>query len=263
MEVVKDYQTLSKLLSAQLRSGVLTNAFFSKECCQRNINAGRLSVECMENSLLLFQQREKYRLMHFYLHSLEDDAVFSALKMDEPIVMEIAYRPKNVRYLEVIEYWKRGGFSVQFERGRLQRKSVDCVEEKVFNDVRMATRIDLDDIFSILEAAYDPIVGCLPLRDELLDDIESGHILCVGEVGAIKGVLQIGVDRAVEIKHITVLERYRHQGIATRLIQSIDKYVPGRRSLVWSQKDNLPAWMVYEKNGYVADGWSSAVLCKF
>ena len=263
MEVVKDYQTLSKLLSAQLRSGVLTNAFFSKECCQRDIKGGRLSVECRENSLLLCHQREKYSLVHFYLHSLEDEAVFSSLKTDGPVVMEIAYRPKDVRYHEVIEFWKRGGFFVQFERGRLQRKRMEHVENGAFNDVRRATLTDIDEISSILEAEYDPILGCLPLRDELLDDIEAGHILCVGEVGTIKGVLQIGVDRAVEIKHITVLEPYRQQGIATRLIQSINQYVPGRRSLVWSQKDNLSAWRVYEKNGYIADGWSSVVLCKF
>lgn len=257
MEKIESYAELAPLLSAQLRRGVVTNAFESQTGYEREIAAGRLAVQTMERGLLLFHQRQGYQRLNFYLQEQR----LPPLSLDQPTVLEIAYRARDEKMRQAVELWQSAGFQLLFHRQRMQRPADPTPPESLGAGVRLARPEDQTVVQAMMDGYYDPVLGCLPTADELAEDIRDGAVFCCEADGVIVGMLQVALGRtSTEMRHFVVRPECRRQGIAQRLFESYQAQTQGKRSMVWVLADNLPAVTMYEKNGFHTDGWMSAVL---
>lgn len=261
MKQVKSYETLAPLLSAQLRRGVVTNCALSAEDWRREIEGGGLYARDWEGGLLLLRRRCGHVLLYFYLQAgadLPEDLVWEG-----PTVLEIAARPRDEGLLKSVELWRKRGFQLLFRRERLALPGNTQVPAGSGPLVaRMAKAADVAGLWTLLRDSFDPLTGCLPTREELERDVEAGNMVCLDvPEGGVAGLLHITPGRgATQLRHLAVDRRYRRLGGAKEMLACYLERTGFAKSLVWVRTDNEPGRSFYIKNGYVPDGWGSAVL---
>ena len=108
----------------------------------------------------------------------------------------------------------------------------------------------------LLGSCFSPLTGCLPSVEELEEDLCFNRILVSGG----EGLLRFSGGRIAEIRHLAVVETARGKDIAQSLVARFNTRTADRRALVWTGVDNSAALHVYEKAGFVPDGWRSVVL---
>lgn len=262
MKTAESYEELAPLLSAQLRRGVVTNAALTAEDWRREADSHTLRYESWEGGLLLLRRRETHTLLNFYLRELflpED------LAWDSPTLMEIAARPRDERLQQAAEFWRGQGFQELFRRKRitLPRGTVIPAGDSPLRP-RAANRQDARRVWELLRANYDPMTGCLPTREELDRDLDGGNVLCVDSPeGEVAGILHIvRGPSCIQDRHLVIDPAYRRLGGAQRLLSFCAERTGFPRTVLWVGTDNAPALGLYDKIGYVADGWTSTVLCR-
>lgn len=253
MEQIKEYDALSPLLAAQLRPGVLTNAVLRKADYLGEIQAGTLFAQSFPGGLLLLRQRGTHQILNFYL---QKDAAPPEFRPQLPTVLEIAARPRDAALLASEALWKRLGFLPLFARQRMTRKAGTPVLHGSFPAAAcVAPPEALLEAGGLLEDCFDPLTGCLPSRDGLLEDLRAGRVFMLDG-----GVLHMAeAASGTELRHLAVAPALRRQGAAQALFEAYMAHTQNRSSRVWVRRDNLPALSFYEKNGYTCDGWASVV----
>lgn len=262
MKVVESYEALAPLLSAQLRRGVVTNCTLTAEDWRRETAAGAVLWESWEGGLLLLRRREGHRVLNFYLQEM---SLPGELTWDGPVVLEIAARPRDEGLWRAAELWRGQGFEERFRRERLALpKDTPVSAARGPLAARVAAPADFQAVWALLRDSFDPVTGCLPLRDALEYDLEAGNVVCVDAPdGHMAGVLHITPGRgSTQLRHLAVGEGYRRQGVAQSLLECYLERTGFAKSLVWVRGDNEPARRFYTKNGYEPDGWGSVVLLR-
>jgi hypothetical protein len=111
MELIKEYETISALITQSLKKGVRTNTAMSREGYEREIRRGNLMAGMTDTGLIILRNRESHVKMNFYINDIS-----CKLKMDDicnlakPIVTEIAYRERDAALKEAVQYLKECGF---------------------------------------------------------------------------------------------------------------------------------------------------------
>lgn len=253
MEQIKDYDTLSPLLAAQLRPGVLTNTVLCKADYLREIRAGTLFAVPFGGGLLLLRQRGTHQILNFYL---QKDASPPDFRPRFPTVLEIAARPRDTALRASEALWKCLGFLPLFSRQRMTRKAGTPILHGSFPvAAHIAAPEELPEVSRLLGSCFDPLTGCLPSRDALLEDLREGRVFTLDG-----GVLHMAEAAAgTELRHLAVAASLRRQGAAQALFEAYMAHTQNRSSRVWVRQDNVPALGFYEKNGYTCDGWASVV----
>lgn len=256
MTQIDSYETLSALLSKQLRRGVRTNAFTDPAIYRREIAAGTLFVEDMPGGLVILHDHGHYQRVNFYLH----DAAGFDFVPQKPSVLEIALRPQDTALADTIAFWNAMGFMERFCRHRRMRPANAPILPAICPmTVSLAGMADAKAARRLLCAAFDPVAGCLPTADELQQILTDGDMLKVQPDFA--GLLHFSTGRTgTEIRHLAVREDCRGKGAAQNLMTTFLEKTGNAKSIVWVRTGNIPAENFYAKNNYVPDGWISTVL---
>ena len=107
MKTVTNYETLRTLLREQLKPGVITNTTLTKAALQEEIQSRTLFIHAWTDGLLLMRQRDGFQRMNFYL---QPGASLPSWSPEQPIVLEIPYRPRDVALAKVGAAWEQLGF---------------------------------------------------------------------------------------------------------------------------------------------------------
>lgn len=254
MKPICSNRSLSALLRQQLKPGVVTNAALSASMYQEAIETGCLFAHSWSGGLLLLQLHRDFQTMHFYL---QRDAALPDWTPELPTVLEIAARPQDVALRAAVGAWQERGFRFQFTRQRMTRQP-GAVPEPPKSPVLLGTREELPSVLTLLSSCFDPKTGCLPSEHALEKDLSQGQVLLIGKGQAV--LQQAPVPGGSELRHLAVTPALRRQGLAQSLVSAYLLREGGRISRVWVRQDNDAAKMLYQKNGYLPDCWTSQVL---
>lgn len=260
MKQIQSYEDLSPLLSAQLKRGVMTNTALTQEDWRREIAGGTLWAEGWDGGLILLRRREGYARLNFYLQEL---ALPAGLNWEGPTVMEIAARPRDEALAAAVEFWKGQGFKELFRRVRMTLpKGVAIPLGDCPLTPRPAQPQDLERVWALYQANYDPMTSCMPTRDELARDIAAGNVLCaIAPDGTVAGMQRfLRAPGRVQPQHLAFDPAYRRQGGGWLLMACCARQTDYVRNVLWVRMDNPGPRRLYERMGYVPDGWGSTAL---
>lgn len=255
MERVEQFEALAPRLSAQMKRGVVTNNFLSREDYDREIALGLLVRET-EGCLELLRRRQDYYVLNFYL---QPGAAPSLPPVDLPVVLELVWRPRDAAATAAAaKQFETLGFVRQFSRKRWQRQPEPWLSS---GQVRFAGIDDASAVLSLMERSFDHFGGCIPAQDMLARDLSERQVLAAWDEDGLAGLLHFQRGRAAsEIRHLAVRPDCRKQGLASALLGAYLQETQGQKSQVWARQGNVPAERFYEKYAYRPDGWESVVL---
>lgn len=268
MERVEQFEALAPLLSAQLKKGVFTNNFLSRDDYAREIAQGLWAQE-FPGGLLLFRSRTGYYVLNFYL---QKDGVPALPDLDGLVVTEMAWRPREAEgAAAALERLRAAGFVEQFRRLRRERPAMaeaNPVDGSGAADAAqhsgiagLADSAQTVEILEFLRDNFDSLTGCLPSEEALAEDVAGGRVVCTTDGFGLTGVLHFARGRAsTEIRHLAVRSDCRGQGLAGKLLSAYLHATGTAKSQVWARRGNTPAEHFYEKHQYRLDGWQSVVL---
>lgn len=256
MEQIETYEQLAALASAQLRRGVKTNTIVTKEGYGIAIDRHRLRAYAEPDVLLLLQKRDGHTRMNFFLNTLAE--IHETLPAET--VTEIAYRPRDIALQEAVDYWQRQGFQLLFERIRLCRPAGTVAIDSPI-PVRKPAKDELGTVLQFLRQNFSPLTGCIPMEEELAEDIQNSRVLVTEDISGITGLMHFSFDGNIgEIRHLAIREDMRGQGGTIPLLAAYLREIEQKKSVVWVRADYIAAQKVYQRFGFTADGRRSAVL---
>ncbi len=268
MENLRDLKRLSALITAALKNRALTNGRLSAASYSAAAAEGRLDLERLGDSFLLFEDRGPYALLRFWVCA--EDAVRTAealkdLENLKPIVLEAAVRDGGGNMGTFLKSLEISGFDEAFQRIRLSAPAQEILLRSGSTDhsPQGLKPEDLEEAMALFKATFDPQTGCLPLASELAEDIKARKLLCVREGGAITGLLHFERSgKSLEISHIAVSKDRRGGGRAKALIASALASEGVGSLRLWVNETNEAALKLYGSLGLEASGMVSKVLVR-
>lgn len=252
---ITNYEELNMLITSQLKKGVYTNCFISKEEFLDEIKFESLFYHLYDGGLLIFRKMDGYYKMNFYINNPEIDF---DINFDDIIVTEIICRPDS-DYTPVVDLFKKNGMVKKLKRIRLQNESSNVYTEGL--NIEKGILKDYEKIIKLLRENFDKYIGCIPTEQNLKLDIENGNFYCYKEDEKLLGVLQVANKGNVSnIKHLAVDKEYRGRKIAKSILSSYLSEVKDCKKYVWTGEDNEPALKTYSSMGYKLDGYFSYVM---
>lgn len=248
-------------ISALFGRGTVTNCLLSREELQEEIENGSLFFQEAAGVLLLFRRREGFYRMNFYL-----GAGAQALALpQERIVTEIAFRARDTALQEAAEQWKATGLTTLCTRRRLSLRLADAVPaQRTPEGITLghAQAEDVSETLRLLCESFSPLTGCLPTRQELLQDILRGDVLLARAGNRLAGVLHLQGGTIGQIRHLATASALRGRGVASALLQCVIAESEARAMRVWAVCGNTAAERLYASFGFTDDGFQSVVLGK-
>lgn len=279
MNKVNNYQEISKLIFANLKKDVITNTFLAKKEFENEILNGNLYYSLINNGVLIIRDRKDYIIINYYLNDVNNKENIVTLKNeiqniykyseveDKKIVIEVVGKEEcNEKYLQQVNLFMQIGLHVAIKRVRLSKKldinslSVDNVEILEPN-IKFCEEDDIQEILEILRENFDKYYGCIPDIEFLRNEIKNKNFFKYTTTDKIIGILQIkNSSKSSEIRHLAVKKEHRNKGVAKKLIEKYDKEIKTNNKTVWTGVENKVAQGIYEKNGYLKDGYVSTVF---
>ncbi|MBR4111169.1 MAG: GNAT family N-acetyltransferase [Clostridia bacterium] len=258
MKRVDRYETISALISKQIRKGVKTNNFLTENDLKIEIENNSLYYYEYDGGLLILRDRTTHYILNYYINDITKniEKIF-----EKDVVVEIVSRPNN-NDNEVIKYFEKQNFACCIERVRYAHTCDEIVDNDTADAIQLCKTNDAEKVYEILKENFDSYTGCIPTKERLIKDVENGNVYIYKDEN-IKGILHIDKSKiSSEIKHLIVVENEREKGIATKLINKYFNEVNAKKKTVWTGKENNCARKFYEKCGYELDGYTSVVLKK-
>lgn len=137
MESTLEFETLSRLIAAQLTRGLSTNSFLPPETYRQEIQAGTLMHHAWPGGLLMLRKRQGFQILNFYLQQTQLDTPLEP-KIDIPsqTVLELPIRPgKQEEADRVLAFWHSQGFSNFLKRIRLVRMPTGITSEDMASGI--------------------------------------------------------------------------------------------------------------------------------
>ncbi|MDF2984827.1 MAG: acetyltransferase [Eubacterium sp.] len=265
MKKIKELGELNSLLTDFMKKGVLSNNFIMQDKYNAYIKAGTLYYERTEAILALFLDCKNCWRIYYHIKDADSDI---QLPGDKPLVMELVYRNENDSVIRQLDYWTSKGFSPYINRARMKvtPKELDIVCDNL-QGIGFADQGQAEIIQKMIADAFDPYLGCVPCKDEVVECISRKEIITAeDENGRILGLLHIGSKSTTWfVWHLLVLPEARNRGIAKKLLafyRNMLQEHENSKIQLWVKKDNISARKLYETTGFRYDSWESAGLIK-
>lgn len=292
-QVITEYQQISDLITAHLKKGVRTNTAMSRDEYEWEIAHGALAAVETPPGLVMLRRRSSRIRLNYYFNDTGSEAEkldgAALMKVMEeigwksvsengceandansmngagvhkmkPIVVETAFRERDVALKETVEYLAECGFKEIVSRVRLSRVAGDGVKVDGAA-VRKATTDDARAVKQMLFDNFSAVTGCLPEDEELAADIAAGRFLMIGSGTLPAGLLHFGAGaKSADIRHLVVRADARGKGLSFKLINAFIKECGGVKASVWTGSENHAALNAYRDCGFEEDGRRSSVM---
>jgi GNAT superfamily N-acetyltransferase len=267
MELIKEYETISALITQSLKKGVRTNTAMSREGYEREIRRGTLMAGMTDTGLIILRNRESHIKMNFYINDisckLKMDDICTADSSAKPIVTEIAYRERDAALKEAVQYLRECGFESILHRVHLTHGTDGgSAAVSTMPVPHKASPTDTAEVMQLMKSCFDDLTGCIPEEDELYADICSGGVTVTDDdTGAAAGLIHFSVSgKSAEIRHLAVRSDMRGKGLSLQLVNSMLSAADGLKVSVWTGEQNTAALSTYRECGFKPDGRQSEVL---
>ncbi len=257
MEKITSYEDFARYATAYFKPGCATNCFITKTEAKKYIDSGKLYNLKISDSVFILKELPTHNRLYYYLAPGDIKNGLDLTPLPDGVVTETAMRERDSALISADAMLEMCGFIRLFYRRRMTQKAEDS-GTSIKHDVRASSKSDFPAVRELLYSCFSPITGCIPDDEELINAVKNGWILLCGDG---KGLLHYEPVRGgFELRHLCVREDCRGSGIAGELVRAYHSIIGGAKSQVWVREGYAPAEAVYEKNGYVRDGYFSSVL---
>lgn len=244
------YEEAARLIPRYMRPGLRTNLTDPGALRRDKLQAAEL-----ESGFFILRQRRTWSLLNFLMTE------GPVPELPDRVVTELVFGPRDSA-AELTAAFERAGFRILIRRVRLTRPAGESAAGPV-SGVCTADPGDLDELLELLRGAFDEFTGCIPGRAELSEDIAGGRVLALRRETGVDGLLRYKrTGRMAEIRQLAVNGPNRGRGLAGALVEEFLARNGGARCTVWTGSDNGAALAVYQKRGFIADGYTSSVMMK-
>ena len=246
---------------ARYRSqGMRTNFYADPEVFLPFVAEGRISQAMFAGGSYCFIEKENQVNFYFFLEKEADPVPVPAL--EKPLILEqVALEKSGIS--PTAEKWKAVGFQPYLKRKRLFLPAKDLQKEQ--REISFCTEGEAETILWMMEQAFEPYTSALPDRKILLKDLAEKRVIAFREAEKLMGFLRFGREKKVSVLwQIAVTPEGRGKGIGETLVrdwlaQEMEEVL---KFQLWVREDNLPAFRMYEKLGFLPDGRIAPVMIK-
>ena len=243
MKRVTDFDELSRSILRCMKPGLLTNCTLSG----RELRERTLFSQTWDGGLRLLEQMPWGWYLRYYCLNADCPE-----ELPDGTVCETVLRPGQTD--EILQNW---GLLPVVKRLRLARPA-DAKKE-----LPLPEPVDPQQVLELLTASFERETGCLPTLSELEQAAEEGRLLSRFDNGAPVGVLHVKAGKgAWELRHLAVKESARGNGVAQSLVKELIDRFGDRNIRLWVREDAPAARHIYEKFGFMPDGFTSTVRKK-
>lgn len=267
---INNLETLNNLLKGYIKKGIYTNNFVRPSSYKVIIDNGDLYYKNIESGVLLFEDRNNFWQVYYYLKDLESKL---DLTTDKPVNIEKPYQADKDNPILEMNYFEAQGFVMTMKRHRMTANSVEFMQDNDLkalsngNFCRYAQAEQLNKICELLKANFNPYYGYIPLEKEISSSINEKEIFCeLDDKGKILGLLHITKNHLIYyVLHIIVIKEARNKQIAKKLLSQLVYIVKDNEKAkirLWVNEGNEAARYLYKSLGFKYDVWQSFVMIK-
>lgn len=267
MKLIRDIETLNGLLQKYFLRNTTTNNYVLSDAYKKHIaNQCLFYVTTDHNACILVKKFDYYQLFYY----INDHNELMINDLNNAVFMEILYRGEDQRPAEIISYWEKCDFKQHLTRNILiANKEQLSFKSGIASNIKIKyAETEKEIIFTkeLIENSFDKYTGDILTFNEVKFFAEKRNIICAYLDGNLGGILQFEIkNNIIWLGHIAVSQKYRGFGIATALVKAYitdNDLHPNGRYQLWVIKDNVTAYALYKKFGFVYGNKSSASMLK-
>ncbi|MBR5816466.1 MAG: GNAT family N-acetyltransferase, partial [Anaerotignum sp.] len=208
-EKIPDGKQWAEEIAGYISQGMRTNFYGSAEAFIPQLE--QVSKLDFEGGCYIFHEKDKQTDLYFFLE--KERMPVNLPETDKVVVLEQVAAAKNP---PAMEEWEAVGFEKYLQRKRLFLSAKKTEEEQ--RAVSFAKTEEAEQIFSMMEDAFEPYTSALPDFDTLKQDISENRVIAVREGEELLGFLRFGREKKVSVLwQIVVSTAGRGKGIGTSL----------------------------------------------
>lgn len=265
IETFEQYRTMTKEFRRAAEK-VTGNCYFMPAEVKKYTEEGKLFYERQEGMLLFYVDEETYFHVYYYL---DEKACPRFCRQDKTAILDFVCRKDKLEEIrKEEEKWRRAGFSLykeyvrmcyKPEEGKRSLPDADCVKAEPFARYRFekGNASYHEQILRLWEKNLDLLSTPLPKSGALCEMLEEGHVYYILDGEKVVGALYLDVTgKACLLQHIVIDPAYRKQGLGVCLLNYAFSCVKGEVAVcnLWVDVENLPAYNMYRKYGFVEEG---------
>lgn len=256
MRSISTWHEVLQFVSEFRKKGCFVNNFYPNEAEMSDWikNKELFSLEVSDSACFFVHKTKVATFIYFFVKELYDlKLVFPRIiQLLESRVMVYDYICKTDEERNLI---KEISASCGFELHTSLRRMSFVLKENDFedeDDIAFAGLEDIDCLFDMFNAAFDPISERIPEKKQLEKYIEQKAVLVCRKQGQVAGFAVADIQKkTMYLKHLLTSPDFRRQGIAEKILKKaffLSKHCI--RFILWVIDSNTPAINLYKKFGY-------------
>ncbi len=256
MRSITTWNETLKFVSEFRKKGYLVTNFYPNETEMSDwIKNGKFfSLEVSDAACFFVHKTEAAAFIYFFVKELCDlkPAFLQIIQLLDVRIMAYDYICKTD---EERNFIKEISTSCGFELHTSLRRMSFILKENIFeedDDVTFAELEDIDCLFDMFNAAFDPVSERIPTKEQLKKYIKQKAVLICRKQRRIAGFAVVEIQKkTMYLKHLLTNSDFRRQGIAEKILKKAFFLSKGCiRFILWVIDSNTPAISLYKKFGY-------------